>query len=99
VSNKDSDVSGEKGDPIEALLYATFVASTERADVASLAEVLNVDLAKLQEAVSIACRLGFGTRRECVLQRGQPVSRRASQFQIVQSCNTATARRRRRVRC
>lgn len=28
------------------------------------AEVLNVDLQQLQEAVSIACRLGFGTRRE-----------------------------------
>lgn len=64
VSNKDSDTTGERGDPIEGLLYATFVASTERADVASLAEVLNVDLRQLQEAVSIACRLGFGTRRE-----------------------------------
>lgn len=64
VSNKDTDTTGEKGDPIEGLLYATFVASTERADVASLAEVLNVELGQLQEAVSIACRLGFGTRRE-----------------------------------
>ena len=36
VSNKDSDTTGERGDPIEGLLYATFVASTERADVASL---------------------------------------------------------------
>ena len=34
------------------------------------AEVLNVDLQQLQEAVSIACRLGFGTRRE----RLQPVA-------------------------
>jgi hypothetical protein len=36
VSNKDTDTTGERGDPIEGLLYATFVASTERADVASL---------------------------------------------------------------
>ena len=61
MSNKDSDTTGERGDPIEGLLYAIFVATTERSDVASLADVLSVDLAKLQEAVSIACRLGFGT--------------------------------------
>ncbi len=67
MSNKDSDLSGERGDPIEGLLYATFVASTERADVASLARVLNVDLAALQDAVSVACRLGFGTRGEPIL--------------------------------
>ena len=61
MSNKDSDISGERGDPIEGLLYAIFVATTERSDVASLADILSVDLAKLQEAVSVACRLGFGT--------------------------------------
>ena len=36
VSNKDTDTTGERGDPIEGLLYAIFVASTDRADVASL---------------------------------------------------------------
>lgn len=36
VSNKDTDTTGERGDPIEGLLYAIVVASTDRADVASL---------------------------------------------------------------
>lgn len=36
VSNKDTDTTGERGDSIEGLLYAIFVASTDRADVASL---------------------------------------------------------------
>lgn len=61
MSNKDSDEEG-KGDPIETLLYAVFVASSERASVAELANILSVDVSKLQMAISIACRLGFGTR-------------------------------------
>ena len=61
VSNKDSDEEG-KGDPIETLLYAVFVASSERASVAELASILSVEVSKLQMAISIACRLGFGTR-------------------------------------
>lgn len=61
VSNKDSDEEG-KGDPIETLLYAVFVASSERASVAELASILSVEVNKLQMAISIACRLGFGTR-------------------------------------
>jgi FAM91 N-terminus len=62
VSNKDTDVSGDKADPIEGLLYSVFVASNERAGVSELAEVLSVDEGKLREAISIACRLGFGSR-------------------------------------
>lgn len=62
VSNKDMEVGKEKGDPVERLLYLLFVATTDRADVAALAAVLSVELEKLQEAVSIACRLGFGTK-------------------------------------
>lgn len=61
VSNKDSDEEG-KGDPLEALLYAVFVATSERASVAELAGILSVEVPKLQMAISIACRLGFGTR-------------------------------------
>lgn len=61
VSNKDSEEEG-KGDPLEALLYAVFVASSERASVAELAGILSVKVPKLQMAISIACRLGFGTR-------------------------------------
>lgn len=61
VSNKDSDEEG-KGDPLEALLYAVFVATSERASVAELAGILSVEVPKLQMAISIACRLGFGKR-------------------------------------
>lgn len=61
VSNKDSEEEG-KGDPLEALLYAVFVATSERASVAELAGILSVEAGKLQMAISIACRLGFGTR-------------------------------------
>ena len=61
VSNKDSDEEG-KGDPLEVLLYAVFVATSERASVAELAGILSVEVPKLQMAISIACRLGFGTR-------------------------------------
>ena len=61
VSNKDSEEEG-RGDPIETLLYAVFVASSERASVAELASILSVEVGKLQMAISIACRLGFGTR-------------------------------------
>lgn len=61
VSNKDSDEEG-KVDPLEALLYAVFVATSERASVAELAGILSVEVPKLQMAISIACRLGFGTR-------------------------------------
>ena len=61
MSNKDSEEEG-KGDPLEALLYAVFVASSERASVAELAGILSLEVPKLQMAISIACRLGFGTR-------------------------------------
>lgn len=61
MSNKDSEEEG-KGDPLEALLYAVFVATSERASVGELAGILSVEVPKLQMAISIACRLGFGTR-------------------------------------
>lgn len=61
VSNKDAEGVGDKGDPMEGLLYQLFVATSERADMAALAQVLSVDVGKMTEAVSIACRLGFGT--------------------------------------
>jgi hypothetical protein len=71
VSNKDSEEEG-KGDPLEALLYAVFVATSERASVGELAGILSVDVPKLQMAISIACRLGFGTRLTPPHQ-GQPL--------------------------
>ena len=58
MSNKDSE---ERGDPLEAVLYGVFVATSARASVAELAEMLSVDLPKLQAAISVACRLGFAT--------------------------------------
>lgn len=64
VSNKDMDVTGGKGDPVEALLYAVFVASSAHVSVMELASILNVDLARLQSVVSIACRLGFAKKVE-----------------------------------
>ena len=41
MSNKDSDRGGgDRGDPLEAVLYAAFVASSARASIAELASIL-----------------------------------------------------------
>eukprot|EP00898_Chlorokybus_atmophyticus_P002057 jgi/Chlat1/2852/Chrsp194S00788 len=58
VSNKNqSDDNATEG-----LLYAMFVASTERTTVAELAALLRADLGQLCAAASIACRLGFAKK-------------------------------------
>eukprot|EP00798_Chlamydomonas_sp_ICE-L_P005845 gene5845-6131_t len=62
VSNKTSDLGDNTVDPIESLLYAVFVASSERLKVSDLATILNADTKELQSAISIAVRLGFATR-------------------------------------
>ncbi|KAK9917406.1 hypothetical protein WJX75_004000 [Coccomyxa subellipsoidea] len=62
VSNRDSERNEDRADPIEIILYAVFVATSARASVAELADILQVELPKLQAAISIACRLGFATR-------------------------------------
>ena len=62
MSNKDSEKGEEKGDPLEAVLYGVFVATSARASVGQLATILSVDPARLQAAVSVACRLGFAKR-------------------------------------
>lgn len=62
MSNKDSEVGEDKGDPLEAVLYAVFVATSSRASVAELAGILSVDEPRLLAAVSVACRLGFAIR-------------------------------------
>ncbi|KAK9836344.1 hypothetical protein WJX81_007135 [Elliptochloris bilobata] len=62
VSNRDSAGGAERGDPVEAVLYAAFVATSARASVAELADMLQVDLSELRAAISIACRLGFASR-------------------------------------
>nr|CAB3461753.1 unnamed protein product [Digitaria exilis] len=58
VSNKDQSYE----DPIEELLYAVFVVSSENATVAELATTLQADLYQLQAAASFACRLGWAVK-------------------------------------
>ncbi|KAI8462738.1 MAG: FAM91 N-terminus-domain-containing protein [Monoraphidium minutum] len=62
VSNRTADAGDAGSDPIEALLYSAFVASSERLAVADLAGILGVATEELQVALSVACRLGFATR-------------------------------------
>ncbi|KAG1655890.1 hypothetical protein FOA52_006088 [Chlamydomonas sp. UWO 241] len=61
VSNRDAQ-TGNAADPIEALLYKLFVASSEGLSVGDLAHILNVDTRDVQAALAIAVRLGFATR-------------------------------------
>ena len=42
VSNKDAEGSETQGDPLEAVLYAVFVATSSRASVAELGTILQV---------------------------------------------------------
>ncbi|TXG52740.1 hypothetical protein EZV62_021909 [Acer yangbiense] len=58
VSNREQSYE----DPIEELLYAVFVVSSENATVAELATTLQADLSQLQAAASFACRLGWAVK-------------------------------------
>ncbi|KAG0471777.1 hypothetical protein HPP92_016323 [Vanilla planifolia] len=58
VSNREQSYE----DPIEELLYAVFVVSSENATVAELASTLQADLFQLQAAASFACRLGWAVK-------------------------------------
>uniref|UniRef100_A0A2P2JCH9 Protein FAM91A1 isoform X2 n=1 Tax=Rhizophora mucronata TaxID=61149 RepID=A0A2P2JCH9_RHIMU len=58
VSNREQSYE----DPIEELLYAVFVVSSENATVAELAMTLQADLSRLQAAASFACRLGWAVK-------------------------------------
>lgn len=49
-------------DPIEELLYAVFVVSSENSTVAELASTLQADLSQLQAAASFVCRLGWAEK-------------------------------------
>lgn len=42
MSNRDSERNEDKADPIEIILYAVFVATSARASVAELADILQV---------------------------------------------------------
>ena len=46
----------------QGVLYGALVAASEKGSVAALADVLNVDINGLCEALSVAVRLGFGQR-------------------------------------
>jgi hypothetical protein len=48
VSNRTADASASGADPVESLLYAAFVASSERLALADLAGILNVPVEELQ---------------------------------------------------
>ena len=43
VSNRDSEKNEDKADPLEIVLYAVFVATSARASVGELADILQVD--------------------------------------------------------
>ncbi|KAI9109011.1 hypothetical protein K1719_019966 [Acacia pycnantha] len=58
VSNREQSYE----DPIEELLYAVFVVSSENVTVAELATTLQADLLQLQAAESFVCRLGWATK-------------------------------------
>ncbi|XP_022773122.1 protein FAM91A1-like [Durio zibethinus] len=58
ISNKEQSYE----DPIEELLYAVFVVSSENATVAELASTLQADLNQLQAAASFVCRLGWAVK-------------------------------------
>ncbi|KAK9116252.1 hypothetical protein Sjap_015199 [Stephania japonica] len=58
ISNREQSYE----DPIEELLYAVFVVSSENATVAELATTLQADLSQLQHAASFACRLGWAVK-------------------------------------
>ncbi|KAL5704105.1 hypothetical protein ACHQM5_022578 [Ranunculus cassubicifolius] len=58
VSNREQSYE----DPIEEVLYAVFVVSSENATVAELAATLQADLSQLQAAASFACRLGWAVK-------------------------------------
>ncbi|KAJ8762508.1 hypothetical protein K2173_007947 [Erythroxylum novogranatense] len=58
VSNREQSYE----DPIEELLYAVFVVSSENSTVAELSTTLQADLSQLQSASSFACRLGWAVK-------------------------------------
>ncbi|XP_078440816.1 FAM91 carboxy-terminus protein isoform X2 [Wolffia australiana] len=58
VSNREQSYE----DPIEELLYAVFVVSSENATVAELSSTLQADLFQLRCAASFACRLGWAVK-------------------------------------
>ena len=52
-----------QGDYFETLLYKIFVSIDENTSVQELSTVLQIDLAMVQDAVSVYCRLGFAIKK------------------------------------
>uniref|UniRef100_A0A8C8VDS1 Family with sequence similarity 91 member A1 n=1 Tax=Pelusios castaneus TaxID=367368 RepID=A0A8C8VDS1_9SAUR len=52
-----------QGDYFETLLYKIFVSIDEQTNVAELANVLEIDLSLVKNAVSMYCRLGFAHKK------------------------------------
>ncbi|XP_018079427.2 protein FAM91A1 isoform X2 [Xenopus laevis] len=60
-----------QGDYFETLLYKIFVSIDEHTNVAELANVLEIDLSLVKNAVSMYCRLGFALKKGQVINTDQ----------------------------
>ncbi|XP_063780469.1 protein FAM91A1 [Pseudophryne corroboree] len=60
-----------QGDYFETLLYKIFVSIDEHTNVAELANVLEIDLSLVKNAVSMYCRLGFALKKGQVINPDQ----------------------------
>uniref|UniRef100_A0A4W3I803 Family with sequence similarity 91 member A1 n=1 Tax=Callorhinchus milii TaxID=7868 RepID=A0A4W3I803_CALMI len=60
-----------QGDYFETLLYKIFVSIDEHTNVAELANVLEIDLSLVKNAVSVYCRLGFAHKKGQVINAEQ----------------------------
>ncbi|KAF3707467.1 Protein FAM91A1 [Channa argus] len=60
-----------QGDYFETLLYKIFVSIDEQTNVAELANVLEIDLDLVKNAVSMYCRLGFAVKKGHVFSSDQ----------------------------
>ncbi|KAM4688638.1 protein FAM91A1 [Discoglossus pictus] len=60
-----------QGDYFETLLYKIFVSIDEHTNVAELANVLEIDLSLVKNAVSMYCRLGFAVKKGQVINPDQ----------------------------
>ncbi|TSK28196.1 Protein FAM91A1 [Bagarius yarrelli] len=60
-----------QGDYFETLLYKIFVSIDEQTNVSELANVLQIDLGLVKNAVSMYCRLGFAIKKGQVISPDQ----------------------------
>lgn len=52
------------GDYFENLLYKIFVSTDERTSIEKLANILDIDIEDVKQAVSMYCRLGFAKKKD-----------------------------------